>query len=299
MSFLTNQKQGALYAISSGLCYGLMGYFGVTLMHSGLSVFNMLFWRFLIATLFVLILLLPKYKNEYKLSRESLKVLVYGIVFYGTGTIAYFMASQHIGTGLSMVIFFSFPAIVMLLNIVFYKTKISMLYCFAFAIIVAGMLCLADKHALSFNVLGIALALLSAFCYACYIFSSKRIVLSPLLSTLMVSAGCMTTCLVAAIMDASLHIPTGVYTWFCIISMGLVCTALPILLLLQALKYISSEKASMLSVLEPVFVVIFGIVLLDEQVTTLQIAGIVVVLSGALMTLLPDKVKIAKLEDYT
>lgn len=289
MNFLTTQKQGALYAISSGLCYGLMGYFGVTLMNSGLSVFNMLFWRFVIATLFVLILLLPKYQNLYKLSKESVKVLLYGIVFYGTGTITYFMASRHIGTGLSMVIFFSFPAIVMLLNIVFYRTKVSMLYYFAFAIIIVGMICLADKQALSFDILGIVLGLLSALCYACYIFSSKRIVLSPLLSTFMVSAGCMITCLLAAVMDSSLHIPIGAHNWFNIISMGLVCTALPILLLLQALKYISSEKASMLSVLEPIFVVIFGILLLDEQVTSLQIVGIVVVLSGALMTLLPDR----------
>lgn len=298
ITWLPKHKQGVVYAISSGLCYGLIGYFGVTLMNLGLSVFNMLFWRFAIATVCVLMVLLSTYKNGSRVSIASLKVLVYGIVFYGTGTIAYFIASQHIGTGLSMVIFFSFPAMVVLLNIIFYKTKISMLYCAAFSTIIAGMICLADKQAVSFNVLGIALGLLSAFCYACYIFSSKRIMLSPLVATLMVCAGCMTTCLVAAMMDSSLHIPTGAYTWLCIISMGLVCTALPILLLLKALQYISSEKASMLSVLEPVFVVIFGIVLLDEQVTNLQMLGIVVLLSGALMTLFPDKAKIAKLEDY-
>ena len=37
--------------------------------------------------------------------------------------------------------------------------------------------------------------------------------------------------------------------------------------------------------LEPVFVLIFGIILLDEKVTFVQIMGTIIVLSGALMVL--------------
>jgi len=289
MTILSTQKQGALYAISSGLCYGLMGYFGVSLMNAGLSVFNMLFWRFLIASLFVLLLLLPEYKRVFIVNKHNIQVFLYGMIFYGIGTITYFMASQYIGTGLSMVIFFSFPAIVMLLNIIFYKTKITLLYYAACAIIMIGMFFLADPQAVSFDRIGIALGLLSAFCYGAYIFSSKKIQLAPLQSTFMVSTGCMLTCLIVALIDSSFYMPAAFQDWFNIITMGLLCTAVPILLLLQSFKYISSEKAAILSVLEPVFVILFGVLLLDEQLSVLQVVGVIIVLSGALLTLLPNK----------
>ena len=67
--------------------------------------------------------------------------------------------------------------------------------------------------------------------------------------------------------------------------MGIICTALPILFFLESLKYISSEKASMLTVLEPIFVVIFGVILMHEPITFIQIIGIITILLGALLTL--------------
>lgn len=289
MNKLSHQHQGTLYAIISGLCYGLIGYFGVTLMNSGLSVFNMLFWRFFVATLVVLLILVSQPKKKLNISNESLKVLFYGMAFYGTSTILYFIASQYVGTGLAMVIFFAHPAILMMLNSMLNKTKISGLYYFAFSILIIGMILLVDIQEFTFDILGIGLGLLSSLFYACYIFSSKKIILSPTISTLMVSAGCMITCLIAALMDSSFYVPSGINDWFNISCMALICTALPILLLLQALKYLSSEQTSMLSVLEPVFVVIFGIALLGETITNLQIMGAIIVLSGALMSLLPEK----------
>ena len=58
---------------------------------------------------------------------------------------------------------------------------------------------------------------------------------------------------------------------------------MPILFLLEAMKHISSDKASLLSVLEPVCVVIIGMLLLDETLTALQVVGIIAVLGGALL----------------
>src|SRR5690606_20446705 len=138
----------------------------------------------------------------------------------------------------------------------YYKIPINEIYCMAFSLLTIGIACLIDTHEFTFDILGIVLGILSAIFYTCYILVSKRSSVPPTVSTLMVMAGCMIICFVAALADASLHIPSGLSNWFNIICMALVCTALPILLLLEGLKYISSEQASMLSVLEPVFVII-------------------------------------------
>lgn len=287
---IPSQQQGTLYAIASGLCYGFIGYFGMTIINSGLSVLNMSFWRFFVSSLCMLILMLAQAKTTTPISKSSFSAFLFGMFFYGTSTIAYFIASKHIGTGLAMVTFFVFPAIVILLNTIFYRTKINTNYYFAFFVITLGMVLLADTSAFNFNVFGIGIGLLSALLYAIYIFASKRIqAISPEHTTFMVSTGCMLTALIAALADSSFYVPTGISIWFNIVIMALVCTALPILFLMQALKYISSEKAAMLSVLEPVFVVLSGIFMLGEKVTKLQTLGIFAILAGALMVIISGK----------
>ena len=54
---LYNKQQGALYAITSGLYYGLTGYFGISLINSGLLIFNMSFWWFFISIALIIVLL--------------------------------------------------------------------------------------------------------------------------------------------------------------------------------------------------------------------------------------------------
>ncbi len=292
MKLLSTQKLGSLYAISSGFCYGLVGYFGISIVDAGFSVSTMLFWRFFVAAIFMAILLIPQYKQLFSLDRQSTKVFLYGMLFYGTSTTFYFIASQYIGTGLAMVILFTFPAMVMIINMVVYKASIRKMYYVAFAMIVLGMTLLVKPENFSFDLYGVALGILSAFLYACYISATKHITIPPKLSTFMVAAGCMCTSLVFAIGEGDFGVPNDFVSWSNIFGMGLICTAIPILLLMQGFKYISSEKASMLSVLEPVFVVLFGILLLGEEISRGELFGIVVILSGALLTLFIENPKV-------
>lgn len=188
-----------------------------------------------------------------------------------------------------MVLLFTFPACVMLINSIYYKSPIRKIYYFAFCLMMAGMYLLVDPESLTLELYGLGLGLLSALLYALYIAGSKHISIDSRLSTCMVSAGCMTCALIHATWEGSFATPTLAASWIDITAMGLVSTAVPILLLLQSMRYISSEKASMLSVLEPVFVVLFGILLLGEQISHLECIGIVIILFSSLLTLMPER----------
>jgi len=295
-----NQNKGSLYAILSGLCYGLVGYFGVSIMDANLSLCTMLFWRFLISSILVGIVLICMRKSITEKPVEILKALFCGAAFYTGTSIIYFISSNYIGTGLAMVIFFTYPAIIMLFNWFFYKKRIPKTYYIALALITVGMILLIDLSTLTYDIMGIGAGILSAFFYAGYILLSKRADVSPLVSTLMVSLGCMLSCFILAQLDHSFIIPATLlrpgdyegqaYTvWVNIFGMAIICTTIPMLLLLESLKNISEEKASILSVLEPVFVVFFGILLLHETVNIVQIFGVITILSGALITLLSKK----------
>jgi hypothetical protein len=284
MDFLSENKKGTIYAIISALCNGFMGYYGMTILNAGLSPYNMSFWRFLITSILMLFVFIPKYKiclNQYK---ESILVFFYGITTYGLTTTIYFVASKRIGSGLSMVIFFVYPAIVMLLNVIFYKSKVSKIHYVAFIMIFTGVIFMVNITDLNFDFLGLFFAILSAAAYAIYVLKSKHINIDPIVSTFMVCLGCAFSCFICSIIDSSFIVPNQLDIWINIFCMAIFCTAIPILFLLKALQYISAEKSSMLSVLQPVFVLISGIFLLNEPINNSQIIGATILLSGVFMT---------------
>lgn len=282
---ISTEHQGSLYAIISGLMYGLVGYFGIKLM-SDLSIANLQFWRFIVSGLFMCVFFFKHFKVSKKDTFPIINTFCFGGVLYSAAAGVYFIASQYIGTGPSMVIFFTYPAMVVLINWIIYKNKIAKIYYFAIFLVAVGMIQLIDLNEFRLDLLGLGLAILSAVFYAFYIVCSKNIKLSPVMSTVVVSFGCAFACLIYALWDQSFSIPTTQDEWLLILGFGIVTTALPMLLFLKALEKISSEKASILSVTEPIFVVIFGAILLNEVIDMPKAIGIVAILVGALMTLI-------------
>ncbi|KGP63539.1 membrane protein [Legionella norrlandica] len=291
----SQEQQGSFYAILSGFLYGFIGYFGISAINGDLSASNMLFWRFFISSILILIFLisqLNRIKDSYK---SMLVAFLSGAFYYGISTLLYFYGSLYIGSGLSMVIFFTYPVMIMLLNFFFYGQTIPKVYYLAIAIILMGMALLIDLEEVAFDLWGIFLGLTSAFFYACYIVASKNNKISPNLSTLMVCLGCMATSFIVASLEHSFKIPLSLPVWLNLFGIAIIATVIPILLMLYSLKYISSEKASILSVLEPVFVVVFGVLLLGEVLKPWHALGIAFILAGALITLFSHKINLNQL----
>lgn len=291
----SQETRGSLYAILSGFLYGFLGYFGLNAIHSNLSESTMLFWRFLISSLVILIILIPQFKTINDSFKSMFVAYSTGILFYGVSTLVYFYSSHYIGSGLAMVIFFTYPVIIMILNYFLYRQLIPGVYYIAALILLIGMALLVDFNAVTIDLRGLFLGVLSAFFYACYIVSSKNNKISPQVSSFMVCLGCLTTSFVISCATGTFAVPNSLSVWLNLSGISIVATVIPILLMLSSLNYISSEKASMLSVLEPVFVVIFGVILLDEKLDVWNVLGICLVLSGALITLLSHKLSLKQM----
>ncbi|MBS0288340.1 MAG: DMT family transporter [Proteobacteria bacterium] len=294
MKFLSGEQKGSLLAIASGLLYGLVGYFGIKLMDANHTIANMQFWRFFISALFISFFIGKQFKQMNYNLKALFNLFIFGGIFYSTAAGLYYIGSRYIGTGPSMVIFFIYPVFVMLLNWALFKNKIAKSYYFAISIIILGLLQLVDIGDLRVDLLGISATILSSVCYAVYIVCSKNIKISPLASTLIVSLGCAGACLVFTIADNSFMVPANFEQWLTVLAFGIVTTAIPMMLFLEAMKRISAEKASILSVTEPMFVVIFGVLLLDEVLSFQKIVGIIIILCGALITVFKPNLKVAK-----
>ena len=170
----------------------------------------------------------------------------------------------------------------MLLNWIFNKKIITAHYWWSFAVILTGLIFLIDLNEFSFDVLGISMGLFAALSFAIFVFFSHKINLSASTSTFMVSLGCSIAAITLVLFEQPLPLPSQAIQWTWILGIGIFSSALPSLLLLKAIDYIPTDKASLLSVLEPIFTVIFGVILLDESMSLKNALGIVFILVGAM-----------------
>lgn len=287
--------RGTVYVVLAALLNAFTAYFGVKVMDAQYSVSTMLFWRFFIAALVLapVVIVLKAYRKHEV--RDILFAFFIGAFFFTPCSVLYFYASQAIGTGLSMVIFFMYPAIILLINHFVFNKKIAGWYYFSIAISLIGMTFFIDLSAIHADLMGVGVALTSAFFYAIYLMTITKTSLSALMSALMVSLGAIVSSALLSYVNHDFNVPHHWGTVFNLLGMGIIASAIPLFFLLKGLTCISTEKTSMISVIEPVFVVIIGFCLLDEAMHLTQLIGIIIVLSGVFCTAFYHKLKAEQL----
>ncbi len=284
---ITNERKGVSYALFSGLLYGVITYFDHELQES--SIYNMLFWRFFIASIVITLIgiLIARAKYFSQLRRMFSQKHLYDTLLYSSSTILFFLASKYIGIGLCMVILYVYPVFIILLSWIYDNEKIPKIYYVSIFLILAGMLLQLTKSDLAYNLYGAILVIISALTYALYVFINRHNngTNSVFFDTTFLSYGSCILCLIGAGLDKSIEVPQASQL-VDITLLGTICTLLPALLFLQAVKFIDAAKASILTVLEPISSIIIGFCFLGKDMSILQFMGIVlIILSGILVQL--------------
>jgi len=282
------QIKATLLVALSGILYGFMGFFGTEIIKEKFSVETMLFWRFLIAAAWMFTY--AAFKQEKFLSGWSappkliLPFIISAICYAGSSGF-YFLASKQTGTGLAMVLFFCYPIFVAAIAWAQKSWRMNKYSFASLAAIVFGLILLKGSDKSPVTITGIILGMISAFSYALYIIRSKRMVNTMHSSyfTIIICLNCAMVFFVIACATHSFALPSTSSSWFYILAIGIIATAIPIQLLLEGLKIISPLKVSIISVLEPVVTLIVGMSLLSESITSLQLLGIVILLLGAIV----------------
>lgn len=278
---------GVFYTALSAILYGCIGYFGASLMHAGFSVCDLLLWRFFVSLLMLAPCLFFVFKESSNVKLLNLTSLfLISAVFYGGGTACYFEASRTIGTGLAMVLFFTYPLFVAILSIITKKSPINLPTVIALILIVIGSVLIAFGNGINIemDLIGLTFALASGLGYGLYVFGSKESSrnMSPLLSAFVVCAGNSAAFTLYSFFGQGYFLmPSSQAVWTDIFLFALIGTVLPILLLLRGLKTLSANKASIIGVLEPVAVLAVGAFILKEEVTWIQLFGAIIILLSA------------------
>ncbi|MGE3921014.1 MAG: DMT family transporter, partial [Gammaproteobacteria bacterium] len=280
LNSISKNNAAILFMVAlSGALFGLLGLIGTRLIHLHFSISTMLFWRFSVAFLYLLIIGFYSSKNNFFKDTPwpyHLTAILSGFLFYSASSGFYFLVSKYIGTGLAMVLFFIFPVFVVLFESIFDKFKVTPRVFLSLIMMIFGLFLITRGQTFYLNLFGIFLAISSGLAYALFVLSSKKISkkINSLTLTIDVCFGCALAFLCVSLFNHELFIPKTAIDWFYIIVTGLLCTALPIQMMLFGLKRISASQVAILSVLEPVTTLVVGMLFMHESSSILQILGV-------------------------
>jgi len=258
---------------------------------SGMSAFNFLFWRYSIASLFLLLIFFKKiHLSDKKLILQGvwLGLLLGGTVIFQTIGLRYTTASTaSFITGLSVIL-------VPLYFCLTHKRWPAFNIAAAVALTIAGICLISLNSALDVNI-GDFWIILCAISFSAYIIitgkfshSGHAITLTFVQSiTIAVVAG------VINLFDGGFAIPVQINLWVSILFCAIFASVLACYLQIRFQRYLTDTKTALIFALEPVFATLAAVVYLDEDLTVKFIIGAVCIFAGMLLSELKLKKKSA------
>lgn len=215
--------------------------------------------------------------------RQALYVVLSGLSMGGSWILLY-ESYDLVGVGIASMLYYCGPVIVMALSPVLFGERFTARRVIGFAVVAVGavMLC-AEAVGSGGNVLGYVLGLGSAVLHALMvIFSKKAHRVDGLENTSVQLAFSFLAAAVFCVLAGDL--PSGMTSsdWLWALVLGFANTGLGCLLYFSTITRLEAQTVAISGYLEPLSSVVFAAMLLGEHMTAMQLAGVLLILLGAL-----------------
>ena len=280
----SGSKNGILLVAISAAAFGVMPIFAKIAYADGSSVYTLLFLRFFVGAVFMMVLMFIK-KMKMPTGREIAAFLLLGLIGYTGQSFCYFSALNYTTSATVSLLLYTYPALVTIGSVLFFKEKltaskiISLLMALAGAFIIVGGEFKAD-------LVGIALALAAAFFYTAYILVSSVVVKEGM--GVQSSAFIMTGAAISfGIMNIFMgfEAPSSAKGCLSVVAIALLCTVLALWSFFTGMEKTGPSTASLVSTLEPIVTVVASAIVLSEPITAGTIVGGVMILAALLITM--------------
>jgi drug/metabolite transporter (DMT)-like permease len=262
---------GSGLVIISAAAFGMLAIFGRYAYAAGMDVTTLLFLRFTLAAVLMVVLLMMR--REGLPRGRTLGLLIgMGAVGYVGQSFAYLSAIQYASAGLVALLLYLYPTMVAILAVVFLKNKLTGRKLLALSLATAGAALTVNPQ--GGEAKGIMLAILAAGIYAVYIIVGtgvmKQVSAVQSSTVIFAAAGAVYAGM------AALHGPKWPTTgqgWLVVGGVVLLATVIPVVTFLTGLKLSGPTEAAMLSTLEPVVTVVLAAILFKERLSGLSLLG--------------------------
>lgn len=218
--------------------------------------------------------------------RDRGRLVVLGLVGYYLSSFLDFLGLQYISAGLERLILFLTPSFVLLISAVFLHRKVSRVEWTALCVCYLGIVLvfLHDlRHGGDQVMLGSVLVLGAAIAYALYLIQSGQLVVRLGSLRLVSYAMCVSSvaCIAQffALRPVSMLIQPNAVYWLSLVN-AIFCTVFPVFLTMFAVQRIGAASTSLAGMIGPVSTLFLGSLIINEPITSWQLAGTVLVLTG-------------------
>ena len=283
MNRLMNRIKGILYAAVSSSTFGLAPFFSLTLLLAGFSAFEVLSYRWGVATI-ALTLFGWCSGCSFRLEKKDFLVVLLLSLLRAVTSFSLLIAYQNIATGVASTIHFMYPLAVSLVMMYFFQEKKSLWVMFAVFMSLLGAALLSSGELEAKNgdtIVGLVAACVSVFSYAGYIVGLRMTravrINSTVLTCYVMGLGTIFY-LIGAYCTSGLQLVSDGYTWLIILGLALPATAISNITLVQAIKYAGPTLTSILGAMEPLTAVVIGVFVFKELFTVNSAVGIILIL---------------------
>lgn len=278
---------GILLVLLSSTAFGITPLFAHLAYASGVDAITILWIRFSL-TAIVLWSILILGKIPLPQPRHCLMLFGLGSLVFVGQSLGYFVALTLIPASLVALLLYLYPAIVMVLAIVFLKEPLTRIKLLTLALATTGVVLTVGINRTE-SLWGVVVGFGTAILYAVYVLLMSQIVkrqgsVLPCLTWVMSGACLMYSglvCVRGAVFPQFPHQWTG---WLAILSIALICTVLAPLSLFEGIKRIGATTGSTLSTWEPVVTVITAAIFLGEKLSPLGLFGGGLILLAVFLT---------------
>ena len=278
-----NRIKGILYAAVSSSTFGLAPFFSLTLLLAGFSAFEVLSYRWGVATI-ALTLFGWCSGCSFRLEKKDFLVVLLLSLLRAVTSFSLLIAYQNIATGVASTIHFMYPLAVSLVMMYFFQEKKSLWVMFAVFMSLLGAALLSSGELEAKNgdtIVGLVAACVSVFSYAGYIVGVRMTravrINSTVLTCYVMGLGTVLY-FIGALTTSGLQLVADGYTWLIILGLALPATAISNITLVRAIKYAGPTLTSILGAMDPLTAVVIGVFVFKELFTLNSAIGIILIL---------------------
>lgn len=277
-----NTIRGYTFAAISAITYGINPLCALPLYQSGMSVPSVLFYRYLIATIILALLMIHK-RQSFAIKFKELPFLIFAGLLFAFSSLFLFESYNYMDTGIASTLLFVYPVIVTLIMGTIYHEKIPLLTILSIIIAFIGITLLYhtdDNGTLSF--IGIACVVLSSLSYAIYMILINKSRLQRF-STLKLSFYALLFGMSIFVFKLNFlsdidPIKPSFITYTSLIGLSIFPTIISLITMTIAIHDIGSVPVSIMGALEPLTALLFGIMVFDETLTLANSFGIMLII---------------------
>ncbi|EPZ37323.1 drug/metabolite transporter (DMT) superfamily permease, partial [Anoxybacillus ayderensis] len=208
----------------------------------------------------------------------------------------YFQAVKYIPSSLAALLLYLNPIFVAIFSFFINKEKLTKHIIIAILISFLGMLLVLGAPEGKIQPLGIALAVGAAIVYSMYIIVGNKVTahVPPITASAYIALFAALSFFVFGIGSGTLHFQFDAKGWLPIIGTSFVSSVLAMLTFFAGMNIIGPTKAAILSMIEPIVTFLLSMVFLHESISSLQMIGGLIVLSGAMLVVTTKELKLKK-----